>query len=141
MVQCQPARSRGFSLLEVLVAFVILSLVATALFRLFSASLSNASAATDYSRAVLVAESRLEAAAAAQPLVAGDEQGTEDEGRIAWESRVEPYESAADAEDPMTAMLPTMLYRISVDVKFTGPNGGPRTFSLATLRIGARNPT
>ena len=34
-------RTRGFSLLEVLVAFVILALVGTTLFRLFGASLNN----------------------------------------------------------------------------------------------------
>jgi general secretion pathway protein I len=62
-------RQRGFSLLEVLVAFVILSLVATALFRLFSGALVNASAADDYTHAVLVAESALTEAAAAVPLV------------------------------------------------------------------------
>ena len=54
---------RGFSMLEVLVAFVILALVGTALFRLFSGALNNASAADDYSRAVLVAESVLAEAA------------------------------------------------------------------------------
>ena len=52
-------RARGFSLLEVLVAFVILAAVATALFRLFSGALANASAADEYSRAMLVAESAL----------------------------------------------------------------------------------
>ena len=36
-----PMRVRGFSLLEVLVAFMILSLVATALFRLFYGALLN----------------------------------------------------------------------------------------------------
>jgi prepilin-type N-terminal cleavage/methylation domain-containing protein len=56
-------REHGFSLLEVLVAFVILSLVATALFRLFSGALNNASASEDYSRAVLVAESALDGGA------------------------------------------------------------------------------
>ena len=45
-------RTAGFSLLEVLAAFVILALVATALFRLFSGSLSNASAAEEWSRAL-----------------------------------------------------------------------------------------
>ena len=59
---------RGFSLLEVLVAFVILSLVATALFRLFSGALQNMSAADDYTKAVLVAESALATAGATQPL-------------------------------------------------------------------------
>ena len=54
---------RGFSLIEVLAAFVILALVATALFRLFSASLNNASASEEWSRALQVAESQLEVAA------------------------------------------------------------------------------
>ena len=63
--------ARGFSLIEVLAAFVILALVATALFRLFGDSLRNASAAEDWSRALLVAESRLEEAPGAPWMVAG----------------------------------------------------------------------
>ena len=83
-----PAIPRGFSLLEVLVAFVILSLVATALFRLFSGALGNASAADDYSRAMLVAESVLAEAAAGQPLRETTQTGTSDDGRVAWTTRV-----------------------------------------------------
>ena len=83
--------ARGFSLLEVLVAFVILSLVATALFRLFSGSLANVSAADDYSRAVLVAESALAGAAAVRPLREATETGSADDGRIEWTTRVVPF--------------------------------------------------
>src|SRR6478609_1305712 len=61
-------RHRGFSLLEVLVAFVIVALVATALFRLFGGALNNASAAGEWSRALLLAESRLALAANVVPL-------------------------------------------------------------------------
>src|SRR5665213_2161736 len=61
-------RQRGFSLLEVLVAFVILALVGTALSRLYSSSLRNASAAEEWSRAELVAEGQLSAASGAIPL-------------------------------------------------------------------------
>ena len=49
------ARNRGFSLLEVLVAFVILALVGTLLYRLFGASLNNAGLADEYSRAAVYA--------------------------------------------------------------------------------------
>ena len=66
---------RGFSLIEVLAAFVILALVATALFQLFSGALLNASAADEWSRASLVAESRLAAAAGAVPLVETTDRG------------------------------------------------------------------
>ena len=62
-LRSSPASAAGFSLLEVLVAFVILALVGTALFQLFGGALNNASAADEYSRAALFAESRLTAAA------------------------------------------------------------------------------
>jgi general secretion pathway protein I len=134
--------ARGFSLIEVLAAFVILSLVATALFRLFSASLNNASAAEDYSRAVLIAESRLEAAAAQQPLREANDRGSDDNGRVAWETRVEPY-VVADLDPDLeraSESLAMRLFRITVDVKFTGSDGKARAFSLATVRMGPRNP-
>src|SRR4051812_28067937 len=84
-------RSGGFSLLEVLVAFVILSLVATALFRLFGGALGNASAANEWSRALLVAQTHLAVAANALPLRESADQGAEADGRIRWETKVAPY--------------------------------------------------
>ncbi len=134
-------RQRGFSLLEVLVAFVILSLVATALFRLFSGALVNASAADDYTHAVLVAESALAEAAAAVPLVETTNSGSADEGRVSWTTRVTPYnppDLTPDIERVAEAM-PTRLYRITADVTFAAPSGGTRSFALATLRLGPRD--
>ena len=134
-------RARGFSLIEVLAAFVILALFATSLFGLFSGALGNASAADDWSRALLVAQSRLATAAAAQPLAAASDNGTEDEGRIRWESRVAPWDPPE--VDPELARiseaLTTRLYRIEVDVRFPGIAGGERTLSLATVRLAAKD--
>ena len=134
--------ARGFSLIEVLAAFVILALVATALFRLFGDSLRNASAAEDWSRALLVAESRLEEAAAAQPLREGSERGADATGLVQWEARVTPYDAPGVDPDLERASeaLATRMYRVTVDVRFTGANGRERTFSLATVRVGPRNP-
>ena len=92
VVVSPPSRAAGFSLLEVLAAFVILSLFATSLFGLFSGALGNASAADDWSRALLVAQSRLATVASTQPLVEAADSGSEDEGRIRWDSRVAPWE-------------------------------------------------
>jgi general secretion pathway protein I len=133
---------RGFSLIEVLAAFVILALVVTALFRLFSASLNNASASEEWSRALQVAESQLELAAAAQPLREVADRGTDDTGRVRWETRVTNYVIVGvDPElERVSENLALRLYRISVDVKFDGANGRERTLSLATVRIGPRNP-
>ena len=132
--------SRGFSLLEVLVAFVIMSLVAAALFRLFSGALNNASAADDYSRAVLVAESALATAAATQPLREATQSGPADDGRIAWTTRVAPYAppDVSPGSRRVAETMPTRLYRIVAEVTFAAPSGGQRTYALATTRIGAR---
>ena len=133
-------RHRGFSLLEVLVAFVILSLVATALFRLFSGALVNASAADDYTHAVLVAESALTEAAAAVPLIETTSSGTAEDGRISWTTHVTQYNPPDLTQDieRVAETMPTRLYRITADVTFAAPSGGTRSFALATLRVGAR---
>jgi len=134
------ARVAGFSLLEVLAAFVILSLFATSLFGLFSGALGNASAADDWSRALLVAQSRLAAAASVQPLAEASDAGTEDEGRIRWETRVAPWDPPE--VDPELARISesmtTRLYRVEVDVRFPGIAGGERSIALATVRMAAR---
>jgi general secretion pathway protein I len=135
------ATMRGFSLLEVLVAFVILSLVATALFGLFSGALRNASAADEYSRAVLVAESALAGAAAVSPLREATENGSTDEGRVEWTTKVAPFaltETSPELQAAAEAM-PTRLFRITAEVTFPSPAGGRRTYTLATLRLGPRD--
>jgi len=138
----RATKANGFSLLEVLVAFVIVSLVATALFRLFSGALGNAAAANEWSRATLVAETRLTIAANAQPLRETSDQGNEGDGRIRWETKVAPYDPPNTSDDIARASetMPTRLYRVSVDVRFPSDNGGERTVSLSTLRLAARTP-
>jgi general secretion pathway protein I len=131
---------RGFSLIEVLVAFVILALVATALFNLFSVSLNNVSAAEEWSRALTVAESRLDAATVAQPLREGSESGNTADGRVQWTATVAPYIGpAVDPElEAASQAIATRLFRISVEVKYTGGDGKSRTLSLSTVRLGRK---
>ena len=128
---------KGFSLLEVLAAFVILSLVATALFRLFGGALGNAGVAEDASRAVLVAQSRLDAARG--ELRAGSQSGTEEE-KYAWTTRVEPWESPDAAAQPGIAgmITPTQLFRITVEVRYPGAGGRERALELTTLKLARR---
>jgi general secretion pathway protein I len=138
----EGAGQQGFSVLEVLVAFVIVALVVTALFRLFGGALGNATAADEWTRALLVAQSRLELAASAMPLRETSDAGTEADGRIRWRTQVSPYvppDANQDLERASETMT-TRLYRVSVDVTFAAGNGRDRTVSLATVKIGERNP-
>jgi general secretion pathway protein I len=136
----RPARpAGGFSLLEVLAAFVILALVATALFRLFSGALANVAAADDYGAAAMVAQSALDEASL-PPLREGTKDGTALDGRITWLARIEPY-TPPDVPPELQAAseaLPVRLWRIAVDVTFPGANGAPRTITVATTRVGAK---
>lgn len=131
---------RGFSLIEVLAAFVILALVGTALFGLFSSSLTNASAAEEWSRALLVAESRLDAAASASPLRENMERGSDFGGKVQWQTRVAlftPTDVDPDLERASEA-LATRLYRVTADVRYTGGDGKERTLALATMKMGQK---
>ena len=132
----------GFSLLEVLVAFVIVSLVATALFRLFGGALNNASAASDWSRALLVAETRLASAASALPLREGSDQGTEKDTALRWQTKVEPYATPDTPPELERASetTPTRVYRVTAEVRLPSDTGRDRVISLTTLRLAARNP-
>jgi general secretion pathway protein I len=131
---------RGFSILEVLVAFVILAVVGTALFRLFSGALTNVAAAEDYSRAVLVADSVLAETAATLPLREGSQSGTADDGRISWSTRIASYTppQANPDMERMSESMTTRLWQIAAEVTFMGQNGKPRTLKLATVRLGAK---
>ena len=86
--------SAGFSLIEVLVAFVILALTLSVIMRIFSGGLRNVALAEDYSRAALLAESRL-AELSVQPLEG--EAGGEFDGKYRWRSTVRPWVDDAGA--------------------------------------------
>ncbi len=135
-------RARGFSLLEVLVAFVVLALVGTVLFRLFGASLNNAGAADEYSRAAVLAESRLAAAEAVLPLQAANDQGVSADGRYAWATTVEPYVAPDSTPDQLRLgdAAAVRLWRVTAVVSWPGTLGNQRSVALTTLRLASKQP-
>lgn len=121
--------SAGFSLIEVLVAFVILALTLSVIMRIFSGGLRNVALAEDYSRAALLAESRL-AEVSVQPLEG--EAGGEFDGKYRWRSTVRPW--VDDAGVP-SADLPVRLMEIEVKVAWGEGSGGLREIGLRTQQL------
>lgn len=133
-------RLRGFSLLEVLVAFMFLALVGTALYRVFSSALQNVAAAEEYTRALLIAESRLAALGFEKGLAAGSESGEVEGDKYRWTVAIRPYappEGAAGA-GPSAGPLPVLgakLVEAEITVSWPGPRDSSRQFVLNTLRL------
>lgn len=125
---------RGFTLLEVLVAFVIAALALGVLFRGTLDGLHAAQTAGRYEEAVTRAQSRLAALTAAS-LTPGDRQGDDGNG-FHWREKITPA-----ASSPLAAGGSLTLYAVSVAVFWT--DGSRRTVELDSERIGvapARGP-
>ena len=121
--------SRGFTLLEVLVALTILAVAIVALMRLSSQGLRLLHLSDDYQQAVVVAD---RVARATDVVEEGAESGQE--GRFRWERHLRlvpvPEELTPGAGPQLR------LYALSVAVRW----GRDRTLELASLRTVAERP-
>lgn len=125
--------ARGFTLIEVLVAFMILLLCLSVLFRIFSGGMRNVALSGDYARAVLVAQARLAATGVSEPLVEGETWGEAGE-RYRWRRIVERHIPWEDGEHRSEAVLG---YRVTVEVEWEGGRQ-PRRIRLSSMKLGSR---
>ena len=133
-------RARGFSLLEVLVAFSILALSLAVLMRIFSGSLNNATVARDQSAAIQIAQSLLAAAGTDSALVEGEQRGTHGE-QFRWLLQVSPVEAETAGGTATGGQVPAELWELSAQVTWGGSRGErERAVRLATLCVKARTP-
>ena len=126
--------AHGFSLLEVLVAFAILSVSLGVLLQVFAGGLRNVGMADDYSQATLYAESILTAYGREAPLSEGVHEGPIND-RFSWRGTVSAYtEGMPDAEK-----IRMRAYRINVEVFWHGLVQ-TRSVVLETLRLAPIDP-
>lgn len=122
--------SRGYTLIEVLVAFMIMAMALTVLFRIFSGGVRNVAVSADYARAVLIAESQLAAAGIDESLYAGDTSGVEGD-TFTWTRSVTPYLPSPGYSSPVQGLR---AWHVTVTVEW--PHGdGRRSFDLSTVRL------
>lgn len=118
------------TLIEVLVAFIVLSLTMAVIMQIFSGGMRNARLADSYSRAVFLAESKLAAVGVEQRLVPGEGNGQLGSD-FRWRVTVEPYDDGGAAD---RLMLPARLYQVRVRVSWS-EDGRTRQVELASLRL------
>ena len=129
--------SKGFSLLEVLVAFLVLALSLAVVMRIFAGGLDNIGAANNYTQALNLAQSLLDAQGRESPLTVGETRG-ETENGLEWVIIVTPYQDAEPAAIEATAH-PLQLLRVEVSVQWDKQRKTPRSLNLSTLRVGVRS--
>ena len=122
-------RQKGFSLLEILVAFSILALSLGVLLNIFSTGLRSAIISDEYIHAVTIAESLLSKAGIESTLEPGESHGIE-EDKYSWNILIEPYvDEVIDLEKG--GITP---YRITVTVDWKEAQE-ERSIELNTLRL------
>ncbi|MCY3751504.1 MAG: prepilin-type N-terminal cleavage/methylation domain-containing protein [Gammaproteobacteria bacterium] len=120
---------RGFSLLEVLVAFSLTALSLGVVFEIYAKGATATILAGEYTQALAVAESKLAGVPVDNALHHFGEQGREHD-KYDWELTVEDY-----AVDGWNAGLPPSWSLVSVNVDVSWQSRGKlRQVSLQTLK-------
>jgi len=128
-------RQRGYTLIEVLVAFAILALALTILLGTLSGAARQVAWADRAGRAALHAQSLLAGVGVAEALQPGREQGTFEDGRYRWTLDIAPYEDPLlpppDRVDPAAPRL----FQLSLRVQWGEGADPARTLELHSLRF------
>ena len=132
----QREKSRGFSLVETLVAFTILGLFVATAFQAFSIGMSANVRTGEYAKAQILAKSKLEDLSASDGLAPGENAGlvTLDGGvqTFRWRTRV------GDVRRKTTGTLVSLPAVVEVTWDSGGNLSAPRAFELRALLISTK---
>ena len=135
---------RGFSLLEVMLAFALLAGSLGILIAILGSGLGQVRTAADASQATLHAQSLLDPIGVLEAIEPGRREGVSNDRRFRWTMQISEAEDPAPVApvDPDAVPLETVglqlsnapvLYRIELDITW-GEDDGVRTLRFTTLR-------
>lgn len=126
-----PARQRGFTLIEIVVAFTILALGLGIAMQIAAGAMRNARQAATRTDAALYAQSLLDTVGVGERLEEGGSSGEFDD-RFRWELDAQKYE--VESETPIEpGMAPVQLYRLELRVTWEA-SGKQQEARFTTLR-------
>lgn len=138
MVHVRPSASRhgqgGFTLLEVLLAFVIFALSFTVVLDILGGSMRNSIKAREFTEAALLGQSLMDLVGNEIPIGEGS-LGGEAPGGYRWELVITPYTPRYDGDRSLelAAISGTVLYWVDLDVAW-GESPRDRQVHFATVR-------
>lgn len=135
----RPAREAGFTIVEVLAAFVVFGLAFAGIMQLYTSGLRDAQLADEYARAVMIAQSRLAAFTAVEQVEERSEEGRDD--RFRWRVAAAVYDERREspgADPNRDANLRVRLVRVDSIVAWAAADGRERDVRLATLVLASK---
>lgn len=131
-------RTRGFSLLEILVAFTILALSLGMAMQIFAGSMRNADITHDQAEATALAQTLLAGIGVETPLGTSDSSGSVAD-KFRWRLSIVPYDIGhrPGATENIRSSSQATLWMTTASVSWDSGGGAPeRNLTLSTLRIG-----
>ena len=127
---------RGYSLIEVIVAFALLALALTLLLGTLSGATRQVRWSGEAGRAALHAQSLLDTVGVGQPLQPGQREGVFDEGRYRWSLQINRWTDPLLAAAPATPAAPASreLRELVLTVQW-GDGGARERLQLRSLRL------
>jgi general secretion pathway protein I len=130
-------KHQGFSLLEILVAFSILTVSLGIVLKIFSTGMTTAQVTGDYTTAVQIAKNLLDTAGSESPLKLGEIKGSENK-LYHWRVTVSPKTFTAPELDLHD--LPVALFDVTAHVWWGGENkSDDRVVELHTLKLATKD--
>lgn len=130
-------RQRGYTLLEVIVAFALLAMALTLLLGTLSGAAKQVRWSSDAGRAALYAQSLMDQVGVGQPLKPGQRSGDFENGRYRWTLGVAQWRDPlpASSSQPIDPNAPR-LFEVQLAVEW-GDGGAGRRLFLRSLRSSA----
>ncbi|MDI9238775.1 prepilin-type N-terminal cleavage/methylation domain-containing protein [Lysobacter sp. LF1] len=128
------SRQRGFTLLEVIVAFALLAAALALLLGILSNSARQVRWSDEAGRAALYAQTLIDQVGVGEPITAGQLDGEFEQGRYRWQLRIAPWRDAATAgaQSPAAPNAPR-LFEVTLTMEWGAADPGQR-LQLRSLR-------
>ena len=131
------SKHRGFSLLEILVAFSILAISLGIILKIFSTGITSAQVTGDYTIAVQIAQNLLDKTGSESPLKLGEINGSENK---LYQWRVTVALKVFTSPELDLHDLPVALFDVTARVWWGGENkSDDRVVELHTLKLATKD--